>query len=72
VLASNPVFDTLLEPELRFARDDPDGLASRIRSLAALAPAERGEIGRRLRARVEAAHSVETWADGILRVAGIG
>jgi glycosyltransferase involved in cell wall biosynthesis len=72
VLASNPVFDILLEPDLRFARDDPAELALCIRSLAALAPDERAEVGRRLRARVEASHSVETWADGILEAAGIG
>jgi glycosyltransferase involved in cell wall biosynthesis len=71
VLASNPVFDTLLGPELRFARGEPDELALRIGSLAALAPAERGELGRRLRGRVEASHSVESWADGILETAGL-
>ena len=38
----------------RFERDDPDGLADRIRELAALAPSERAALGRRLRERVEA------------------
>jgi glycosyltransferase involved in cell wall biosynthesis len=70
-LASNPVFDGLLEPELRFAREDPDELALRIRDLAVLPPDERAELGRRLRARVEASHSVESWADGILEAAGM-
>jgi glycosyltransferase involved in cell wall biosynthesis len=59
VLASNPVFDGLLPDELRFARDDVDGLAERLRTLD---PARRPE----LRERVAERHSVEHWADGIL------
>jgi glycosyltransferase involved in cell wall biosynthesis len=72
VLASNPVFDTLLDPEQRFEREDPAGLAERIHVLAMLDPAERGELGRRLRARVQFGHSVESWARGVLDAAGIG
>jgi glycosyltransferase involved in cell wall biosynthesis len=71
VLASNPVFDTLLDPEQRFEREDPDELAERIRALAALEPAARAELGRRLRARVQFGHSVESWARGVLDAAGI-
>ena len=71
VLASNPVFDTLLEPEQRFAREDPAELAERIRSLAALGPEDRVEIGRRLRERVQQSHSVESWARGVLEAAGL-
>ena len=70
VLASNPVFDSLLEAEQRFAREDVDGLVERIRGLASLGAGERTELGRRLRERVEAGHSVESWARGILRAAG--
>src|SRR3954470_17592995 len=33
VLASNPVFDDLLPDELRFSRDDVEGLAERLRTL---------------------------------------
>ncbi len=33
VLASNPVFDDLLPPELRFERDDAERLAERLRAL---------------------------------------
>ena len=33
VLASNPVFDDLLPPELRFDRNDPESLAERLRTL---------------------------------------
>ena len=70
VLASNSVFDSLLEPEQRFAREDVDGLVGRIRALASLGAGERAALGRRLRERVEASHSVESWARGILRAAG--
>ena len=54
VLASNPIFDDLLPPELRFDRDDPAGLAERLRTLdrrrrPELARARRGEpLGRAL------------------------
>ena len=71
VLASNPVFDTLLDPEQRFAREDPSELAERIRALAALDPAARAELGRALRKRVESSHSVESWARGVLAAAGV-
>ena len=59
VLASNPVFDDLLPPELRFERDDPESLAERLRTLD---PRRRPE----LRELVTANHSVEHWADGVL------
>jgi glycosyltransferase involved in cell wall biosynthesis len=71
VLASNPVFDSLLEPAQRFPRDDPAELAARIWELAALDDAGRAALGRRLRERVEAGHSVESWARGVLEAAGI-
>jgi glycosyltransferase involved in cell wall biosynthesis len=63
VLASNPSFAELVEP---FARDDPDELAQRMRAFAALSVEERARIGRELREKVAARHSVESWADGIL------
>jgi glycosyltransferase involved in cell wall biosynthesis len=71
VLASNPVFDTLLDPGQRFPRFDPRALADRIAALAALTADERTAIGRRLRERVEAGHSVQSWARGILGAAGL-
>jgi glycosyltransferase involved in cell wall biosynthesis len=71
VLASNPVFDSLLDPGQRFGREDPDELAVRIRGLAALGVDDRAALGRRLRERVEASHSVESWARGVLDAAGI-
>ena len=71
VLASNPVFDSLLDPELRFGRDDPDELADRIRALAETSTGARAKLGLRLRERVEAGHSVKSWARGILDAAGV-
>jgi glycosyltransferase involved in cell wall biosynthesis len=71
VLASNPVFDSLLDPGQRFRRDDPADLATRIAALAAMRADERASLGRRLRERVAAAHSVDTWADGVLVAAGL-
>jgi len=71
VLASNPVFDTLLDPAQRFSRDDPGELADRIRALAALSGTEREALGKRLRERVEEGHSVDSWARGVLEAAGL-
>jgi glycosyltransferase involved in cell wall biosynthesis len=71
VLASNPVFDTLLDAELRFDRESPTELAERIRTLAARSPDERAALGRALRERVQESHSVESWARGVLDAAGI-
>lgn len=72
VLASNPVFDSLLDEAQRFPREDPAALADRITALAALSTTERAALGRRLRERVEAGHSVQSWARGILDAAGVG
>jgi len=71
VLASNHVFDDLLAPELRFARDSPDQLAERVRGLAELDGSARAELGRKLRRRVEERHTVDGWADGVLQAAGL-
>jgi glycosyltransferase involved in cell wall biosynthesis len=66
VLASNPALDGFLPAELRFERDDPEGLAARIQSLASV---DRAGLGRELRDRVERDHSVEGWADRIVGLA---
>jgi glycosyltransferase involved in cell wall biosynthesis len=71
VLASNPVFDSFLDPGQRFGRDSPEELTSRLREFASLDAAARGELGKLLRRRVEEGHSVESWARGVLDVAGI-
>ena len=59
---------SLLPPELRFERDDPQSLVARLEGLAAL---PREELGRSLRERVAAEHSVGSWADAIVRAAGL-
>ena len=72
VLVSNPVFDELLddlEPRLRFSRERPQELADGLAALAALPADDRRALGRTLRTRVVAAHSVEKWADRILGLA---
>jgi glycosyltransferase involved in cell wall biosynthesis len=66
VLASNPALDGFLPPELRFAQDDADALAARIRAFAG---ADRAALGRELRARVEREHSVDGWADRVVELA---
>ena len=71
VLASNPIFDELLDPEQRFTRWDPGALADRIRALGALSAEERAILGHRLRGRVAAGHSVRSWARGVLGAAGL-
>jgi glycosyltransferase involved in cell wall biosynthesis len=71
VLASNPIFDELLDPAQRFTRWDPGALAERIRGLAAMTGEERAALGRRLHDRVAERHSVQSWARGILQAAGI-
>jgi glycosyltransferase involved in cell wall biosynthesis len=72
VLASNPVFDALLEPRFLFDREDAGSLADGLQTVAALTGDERTQVGLRLRERVEASHSVASWAAGILRVAREG
>ncbi|MGH3135783.1 MAG: glycosyltransferase family 4 protein [Gaiellaceae bacterium] len=71
VLASNPVFDSLLHEEQRFPREDPAALARRIVALSEMDSAARATVGRRLRERVETGHSVQSWARGILDAAGV-
>jgi glycosyltransferase involved in cell wall biosynthesis len=71
VLVSNPSFDELfegLEPPLRFPLDDASVLASRIAALAGLDAGARAEIGSTLRERVLARHSVDSWADAVVRL----
>jgi glycosyltransferase involved in cell wall biosynthesis len=71
VLASNPVFDSFLDPGQRFRRESPEELADRIREFAAADATSRSALGKRLRQRVENGHSVESWARGVLDAAGI-
>jgi glycosyltransferase involved in cell wall biosynthesis len=71
VLASNPAHVNVLDPDAFFDRDDADGLAAKLAAVAALSPAERAGIGRRLRERARSGHSVDSWAAGLLRAAGL-
>jgi glycosyltransferase involved in cell wall biosynthesis len=68
-IASNPAFDTLLEPELRFQREDVRGLADRLVALGRRSPEERRALGEQLRERVAASHSVESWAAAVVEAA---
>ncbi len=70
VLACNPNLEELLgglPVELLFRPGDPDDLARVLLALGASDGRAREETGRELRRRVEAGHSVETWADGVVR-----
>jgi glycosyltransferase involved in cell wall biosynthesis len=60
VVASNPVFDTLLSTDALFERDDPASLAD---ALARIEP-----DARPLREHVERDHSVEHWAERLIDV----
>ena len=66
-IASNPAFDSLLPEELLFERADAGSLAARLVALAARD--DRHELGRVLRERVAAEHSVEHWADAVVEAA---
>ncbi|HEY7693076.1 MAG TPA: glycosyltransferase family 4 protein [Gaiellaceae bacterium] len=68
-IASNPAFDSLLPDELRFDREDPRALADRLVALGARSEDERRALGRTLRERVAADHSVESWADSVVEAA---
>jgi glycosyltransferase involved in cell wall biosynthesis len=68
-VASNPAFDTLLDPELRFEREDARGLADRLVALGRRSFEERRLLGETLRGRVAESHSVESWADAVLKAA---
>ena len=65
VLASNSGFDDVLPGELRFGRENAEELAAK---LVQVRDSDRNEIGIGLRAAVEERHSVDHWADEVLRV----
>lgn len=72
VLVSNPSFAELLDdldPALRYPLDDAEALAGALERLAGLPRDEASALGRRLRERVVARHSVDSWADAIVRLA---
>jgi len=67
-LTSSRSFASLVDG-LGLAFDGPRELRRRIGDLAALDAAARDELGRDLRRRVERSHSVDSWADAIIRLA---
>jgi glycosyltransferase involved in cell wall biosynthesis len=70
VLSSNVALDEFLADlpiGLRFARRDPADLARALLEVASAGPEVRAATGEELRRRVEAGHSVESWADAVLR-----
>jgi glycosyltransferase involved in cell wall biosynthesis len=62
-------FAELVPEELRFRAGDPESLADAIERLVATDAAERGRLGRILRERSLAAHTVDSWADAVVRIA---
>ena len=62
-----PAFTTLLPEELHWDGD----LAEKLRGFAALGRPERAALGRLLRERVVATHSVDDWADRVVEAAGL-
>ncbi len=70
VVSSNVALDDFLGGlplRLRFARRDPQDLARVLIALAAAPPELRWETGQALRKRVDTGHSVESWADAVVR-----
>ena len=70
VLSSNVALDEFLADlpvRLRFARRDPADLARALLDVEAAGPELRASTGLELRRRVEEGHSVESWADAVLR-----
>jgi glycosyltransferase involved in cell wall biosynthesis len=67
VIASNHAFDTLLPERLRFEHGNPESLAEAIRFVL---EADRQALGRTLHGTVVREHSVETWADRVVELAG--
>jgi hypothetical protein len=70
VIACNPNLDGHLGGlplELRFRPGDADDLARVLLAFAASDRAARDHAGRELRRRVADGHSVDSWADGVVR-----
>ncbi len=70
VLSSNVALEEFLADlplRLRFARRDPVDLARGLFEIAAASPELRAATGRELRRRVEVGHSVDSWADAVIR-----
>jgi glycosyltransferase involved in cell wall biosynthesis len=71
IVSTNDAFRPLLgglQLDLLAPPRDPDALARRIAGLAAASPAARAAAGDELRARVVARHSLDHWADEVVRL----
>ena len=71
VIASNPGFAELLRDaplDLTFPEGDADALADRLRSIGSTQPSAIREMARTLRRRIEAEHSLDHWADAVVRL----
>jgi glycosyltransferase involved in cell wall biosynthesis len=62
-------FAVLVPESLRFRADDPGSLADALERYARLDPAERQRLGETLRQRALEGHTVESWADAVVRIA---
>jgi glycosyltransferase involved in cell wall biosynthesis len=71
VLASNKAHEDVLDREAFFPRDDASALRAKLAALTQAEPGSLAELGRRLRERVRASHSVDSWAAGVVRAAGL-
>jgi glycosyltransferase involved in cell wall biosynthesis len=72
VVSSNPALDGFLDDlplRLRVPPRDPAAVAGALSELAAAPPDVRAETGRELRRRVVAGHSLDSWADEVVRTA---
>jgi len=75
VVASNAALEEFLGGlglELRFAPRDADALARILLELESAGPEARRAAGLELRRRVVAQHSLDSWADGVVRIVAEG
>jgi glycosyltransferase involved in cell wall biosynthesis len=73
VISSNPALDGLLDGlplQLRFPPRDAAALAGLLAAFEGAAPDLRQWVGAELRRRVEAGHSLDSWADQVVSLAG--
>ena len=69
VILPEHAFVGLVPEPLRFRAEDPGSLADALQRYASLDAAERQRLGETLRERALEAHTVESWADAVVRIA---
>jgi glycosyltransferase involved in cell wall biosynthesis len=69
VLVPEHAFAGLVPEQLRFRADDPGSLADALGRYANLDSAKRQQLGETLRAPALEGHTVESWADAVVRIA---